>query len=77
MKKIISRLKRINGQVSALETLLDGKHSCEAALIQFVAVKSAFDSALSEFLTESLKGCVNSPASKKKIQRLAKVMSKN
>ncbi len=52
------RLRRISGQVTGLERMVDENRYCVDILIQIAAVRSALDSVGIELLTSHLQGCV-------------------
>jgi len=42
-KKIINRLKRLEGQIRGLQTMIETEKDCESILTQVMAAKSALD----------------------------------
>jgi DNA-binding FrmR family transcriptional regulator len=57
-KKLVSRVKRIAGQVAGVERMLDEKRYCLDILNQIAAVRSALDALGVELLTRHLENCV-------------------
>jgi len=57
-KKLVSRVKRIGGQVAGIERMLTEKRYCVDILNQIAAVRSALDSLGIELLTRHLETCV-------------------
>ena len=57
-KKLVSRVKRIAGQVAGVERMLDDKRYCVDILNQISAVRSALDALGIELLTRHLETCV-------------------
>lgn len=57
-KKLASRVKRIAGQVSGIERMLEDKRYCVDILNQIAAVRSALDALGIELLTSHLETCV-------------------
>lgn len=57
-KKLVSRVKRIGGQVSGIERMLEDKRYCVDILNQISAVRSALDALGVELLTRHLETCV-------------------
>ena len=57
-KKLISRVKRIAGQVAGVERMLEDKRYCVDILNQISAVRSALDALGIELLTRHLETCV-------------------
>lgn len=57
-KKLVSRVKRIAGQVAGIERMLEEKRYCLDILNQIAAVRSALDALGIELLTRHLENCV-------------------
>ncbi len=57
-KKLINRLKRIEGQLRGIETMIENDDYCNDILIQSAAVSSAVDGFNQELLACHIKGCV-------------------
>ena len=57
-KKLLNRLKRIEGQIRGLETMIENDVYCNDILIQSAAVGSAVDGFNQELLSCHIKGCV-------------------
>ncbi|TDR45623.1 DNA-binding FrmR family transcriptional regulator [Tahibacter aquaticus] len=53
-KKLLSRVRRVAGQVAALEQALQADADCSAVLIQIAAAKGAMHSLMMEVLTGHL-----------------------
>jgi len=57
-KDLMNRLKRIEGQVRGIETMLDNSAYCPDILIQVSAVTSALNSFSRILLSQHMKSCV-------------------
>ncbi len=57
-KALINRLKRIEGQVRGLESMMEENAYCMDILVQSTAVSAAINSFNREILTDHIKGCV-------------------
>lgn len=57
-KKLVSRVKRIAGQVAGIERMLEDKRYCVDILNQIAAVRSALDALGIELLTRHVETCV-------------------
>ena len=57
-KKLSARVKRIAGQVTGIERMLEEKRYCVDILNQIAAVRSALDALGIELLTRHLEMCV-------------------
>lgn len=56
--KLVSRIKRIGGQVTGIERMLEDKRYCVDILNQIAAVRSALDALGVELITRHLETCV-------------------
>lgn len=54
-KKLLSRVRRIKGQASALETSLESEHDCMGVLQQIAAIKGAVNGLMREVLEGHLR----------------------
>lgn len=57
-KKLLNRLRRIDGQVRGLERMVDSDAYCPDILVQASAVNSAMNGFCKELLAEHLRSCV-------------------
>ena len=57
-KKLVSRIKRIGGQVAGIERMLEDKRYCVDILNQIAAVRSALDAMGVELISRHLESCV-------------------
>jgi DNA-binding FrmR family transcriptional regulator len=62
-QKLINRVKRIRGQIAAVEDLLDGDADCERALHTLSACRGAISSLMAEILEDHIRYHVIDPAS--------------
>lgn len=56
-KKVLARLKRIEGQVRGLQRMIEEGRDCHEVLTQFSGVRSALDSAGEVVLEQYASGC--------------------
>lgn len=57
-KKLLSRLKRVEGQIRGIEKMVEHDQYCPDILIQVSAVTSAMNSFNKVLLSSHIKGCV-------------------
>jgi DNA-binding FrmR family transcriptional regulator len=57
-KKIRNRLRRLNGQVSGIERMLQEHKSCDDILVQIAALKQAVNGVAAELLQAHMETCV-------------------
>lgn len=57
-KKLANRLKRIEGQIRGLESMLDKDAYCTDILVQVTAVNAALNAFSRELLSNHIKSCV-------------------
>ena len=58
-KKLLTRLKRAQGQVAAIHRMLDEDAACMDVLVQIAAVQGALNKAGQDLLSNHIKHCVN------------------
>lgn len=58
--KILHRLKKIEGQIRGIQSMITGNRSCSDILIQISAVKSALEKINKLLLKEKVYSCFNS-----------------
>jgi DNA-binding FrmR family transcriptional regulator len=56
-KKTNHRLSRLNGQIAAIEKMIDNKQDCKQILIQLSAANNALQAATVHLFTAALKYC--------------------
>ncbi|WP_457567226.1 metal-sensitive transcriptional regulator [Desulfurobacterium sp.] len=80
-KRVIQRLKRIEGQIRGLQRMIEeGKH-CEDVLIQLSAVKSALESLSVAVMESYLKHCfvkdgIVNPEKRTQLEKALKVLKR-
>lgn len=57
-EKITTRLKRIEGQLRGVETMIEQERDCQEIMQQFTAIRSAVQSASLIFLQEYAVNCM-------------------
>lgn len=57
-KRIVNRLKRLEGQVRGLRTMIEGGQECEAVLTQVMAAKSALNQVGMHVIGYAMKSCL-------------------
>jgi DNA-binding FrmR family transcriptional regulator len=62
-QKLLNRVKRIRGQMGAVEELLDGEVDCERALHTLAACRGAINSLMGEILEDHIRYHVIDPES--------------
>lgn len=75
MQAIITRLKKIEGQIQGLQKMIERKDSCEKVMVQFQASLAALQSVYSLALSENLEQCMKTKDAKtmqKIVSQLAK-----
>ena len=56
-KKVLARLKKVEGQVRGLQRMIEEGRDCHDVLTQFSSVRSALDAAGDVVLEEYARGC--------------------
>lgn len=62
-QKLLNRIRRIRGQIGAVEELLDGDVDCERALHTLAACRGAINSLMGEILEDHIRYHVIAPES--------------
>ena len=57
-RRIRNRLRRLNGQVSGIERMLEEHKSCDDILVQIAALKQAVNGVATELLQAHMETCV-------------------
>lgn len=73
-QQVINRLRRANGQLTAVIAMIDEGRDCEDVVTQLAAVSKAVDRAAFKMLAAGLQECIaageDGEASKQKLERL-------
>lgn len=59
--KLLDRVRRIRGQVEALERALEGERGCSAVLHQIAAVRGAINGLMVEVIEDHIQAHITSP----------------
>jgi CsoR family transcriptional regulator, copper-sensing transcriptional repressor len=57
-KKILNRLRRLEGQIRGLQTMVESGQECEAVLTQVMAAKSALNQVGLHVVGHAMKNCM-------------------
>jgi DNA-binding FrmR family transcriptional regulator len=57
-RRIVNRLKRLEGQIRGLQTMIESDKDCEAVLTQIMAAKSALNQVGLHIIGHSMKTCL-------------------
>jgi len=57
-KKILNRLRRLEGQIRGLQTMVDSGQECDAVLTQVMAAKSALNQVGLHIVGHAMKNCL-------------------
>jgi DNA-binding FrmR family transcriptional regulator len=57
-KRIINRLKRLEGQIRGLQSMIESDQECEAVLTQIMAAKSALNQVGMHIIGHAMKQCL-------------------
>jgi len=76
-REIVVRLKRLEGQVRGLERMIEENADCEAVLVQFSAVKAAFEKVGVLVIGNAIRDCIKEEISDvSKLDKAIRVMEK-
>lgn len=68
-KMIIHRLKRAEGQLRGIQTMVEEQQECVDIITQLSAVRSSVDRLMGLILAENLKHCLEQPDENQSIQK--------
>jgi DNA-binding FrmR family transcriptional regulator len=57
MQNILSRLKRLNGQLTGIARMIERKEDCTKVIVQFQAAQAALDAAFAQAVSENMEQC--------------------
>lgn len=57
-RRILNRLKRLEGQIRGLQTMVDSGKDCDSVLTQIMAAKSALNQVALHIIGHSMKTCL-------------------
>lgn len=57
-QKIVNRLKRLEGQIRGLQSMVEAGKDCEAILTQVMAARSALNQAALQIIGHSMRTCL-------------------
>ena len=57
-KRIVNRLKRLEGQIRGLQSMIESGQECEAVLTQIMAAKSALNQVGMHIIGHAMKQCL-------------------
>ncbi|MCD6554176.1 MAG: hypothetical protein DRI52_02735 [Chloroflexi bacterium] len=69
-KEIITRLRKVEGQVRGLQRMVKEGQDCEAIITQLMAARSALDKVGVSIVTNHLEQCLSSPNSQHQVERM-------
>jgi DNA-binding FrmR family transcriptional regulator len=63
-KNIVNRLKRLEGQIRGLQSMIESGKGCDEVLTQVMAAKSALNQVALRIISHSMKSCLTTDDSK-------------
>jgi DNA-binding FrmR family transcriptional regulator len=74
-KSIVNRIRRLRGQIDALESAIEQDEACDTVIPQLLAVRGALQSTCTEYLKHALHMCDKSDT--EKVDRLLALVMKS
>lgn len=68
--EIITRLRRVEGQIRGLQKMVKEQKDCEAIITQLMAARAALDKVGVSIVTDHLEQCLTEPHSQHKLKRM-------
>ena len=75
-KKVVNRLKRLEGQITHVRTALEGGADCKDVTNQLLAIKGALDSALLDYVKTTLSECARGKNKEEPVTLLQTIIKK-
>jgi DNA-binding FrmR family transcriptional regulator len=69
-EEIITRLRKIEGQVRGLQRMIQEEQECEAIITQLMAARAALDKVGTSIIADHLKQCLANPDPQQQIERM-------
>jgi len=72
-EEILSRLRRVEGQIRGIQRMITDERDCEAVVTQLMAARAALDRASMVILTHHMQECLADPSgrpSQRQLQRI-------
>ena len=73
-KSIISRLRRVEGQIRGLQKMIEEERSCEEVIVQMSAARAALDKVALLIVRRHLADCLVEPDSAQREKSLEKAL---
>ncbi len=74
-KRILNRLKRLEGQIRGLQSMITSDQNCDALLTQVMAAKSALNQVGLRIIGHSMKTCLVDPEAKSREEIIDEALS--
>jgi DNA-binding FrmR family transcriptional regulator len=75
LERILNRLKRLEGQIRGLQSMLSSGQDCDAVLTQVMAAKSALNQVGMRIIGYSMKSCLPGPDARSREEVLDEAMA--
>lgn len=69
-EEIVTRLRRVEGQVRGLQRMVSEQKDCEAIITQLMAARAALDKVGVSIVTNYLSQCLVSPDPQQRVERM-------
>ncbi|MDY7042265.1 MAG: metal-sensitive transcriptional regulator [Chloroflexota bacterium] len=69
-EEVITRLRKVEGQVRGLQRMVKEQQSCEALITQLMAARSALDKVAVSIVTDHLGDCLTGPDPQQRAERI-------
>ena len=73
--EVLTRLRRVEGQVRGIQRMVEEERDCEAIVTQLLAARAALDKASLFIMTHHIERCLLDPSGHANRERLERIMS--
>ena len=74
-QQILTRLKRIEGQIRGIQRMIEEERECEAIAAQLLAARAALDKVSLHIMTHHIEGCLRGATDGSDRERLDRIIS--
>jgi len=74
-REILSRLRRVEGQIRGIQRMIEEERGCEAIVTQLMAARAALDKTGLHIMSHHIESCLLDPSGKSNRHQLDRIIS--
>ena len=74
-EEVLTRLRRIEGQLRGIQRMIEEERSCEAIVTQLMAARAALDKASLQIMSQHIDKCLMDPTGRADRKQLGRIMA--